>query len=121
MSHAGNPLNNHSMHSTTTDTQSAGQAPALAPATCSAPTSIEDAITQRLNQGLLVLASWCRSRAMLSHNERTTRTMLRRKVDELFDAADRAGWAYTAKKMGKQLPQHLVSDLPNVSDEPRRP
>lgn len=69
-------------------------------ATGSALLSVAEARQQRLNRGLLTLASWCKSRAMFHHNEKTTATMLRRKVDELFDAVDKAGWAAQAKLQG---------------------
>lgn len=71
---------------------------------------VGDARRERLNLGLLTLASWCRSRAMLPHNERTTATMLRKKMRELFAAVDKAGWAAASKAQGKNEPPHLVFD-----------
>jgi hypothetical protein len=47
---------------------------------------------ERLNQGLLTLSSWAASRAAGDHDEDTTLSMLKRKVAELHDAVDRAGW-----------------------------
>jgi hypothetical protein len=44
---------------------------------------IETARRNRLNQGLLVLASWCRSRAAGDHDIETTLTMLCKKADML--------------------------------------
>jgi hypothetical protein len=60
-------------------------------------TAIERARIERLNRGLLTLASWCRSRTMFPHDEMTTQTMLRKKVEELVNAVDRAGWAESNK------------------------
>jgi hypothetical protein len=57
--------------------------------------AVSAARLERLNQGLLALGSWCRSRAIMQANERTTMTVLRRKVDELTSAVDRAGWGAT--------------------------
>lgn len=46
----------------------------------------------RLNQGLLTLASWAQSRATGEHDEGTTLTMLARKVGDLNQAVQKAGW-----------------------------
>jgi hypothetical protein len=44
---------------------------------------IETARRNRLNQGLLALASWCRSRAAGDHDIETTLTMLKSKAGAL--------------------------------------
>jgi hypothetical protein len=45
--------------------------------------SIEAARRNRLNQGLMALASWCQSRATGDHDIETTLTMLHAKVKKL--------------------------------------
>jgi hypothetical protein len=52
---------------------------------------------ERLNQGLLTLSSWAAGRAAGDHDEDTTLSMLKRKVAELHDAVDRAGWLASTK------------------------
>lgn len=54
--------------------------------------AIQKARDLQTSKSLLVLADWCLRRAAGNHNERTTQTMLRRKVEELGEAVDRAGW-----------------------------
>jgi hypothetical protein len=45
--------------------------------------TIEAARRNRLNQGLMALASWCQSRAMGDHDIETTLKMLTTKVEKL--------------------------------------
>jgi|688.fasta_scaffold01478_38 hypothetical protein len=53
---------------------------------------------ERLNRGLLTLSSWASSRTIGNHDEDTTLSMLKRKITELCDAVDRAGWGACAKE-----------------------
>jgi hypothetical protein len=52
---------------------------------------IEAARRNRLNQGLLSLASWCQSRAAGNHEIDTTLTMLREKAEKLPWRVAKAG------------------------------
>jgi hypothetical protein len=52
---------------------------------------IEAARRNRLNQGLLSLASWCQSRAAGDHDIETTLTMLREKAEKLPWRVAKAG------------------------------
>jgi hypothetical protein len=52
---------------------------------------IEAARRNRLNQGLLSLASWCQSRAVGDHEIDTTLTMLREKAEKLPWRVAKAG------------------------------
>jgi len=52
---------------------------------------IEAARRNRLNQGLLALASWCQSRAVGDHNIETTLTMLCNKAEILPWRVAKAG------------------------------
>lgn len=56
-------------------------------------TAIAKARQNRLNQGLLTLSDWTSARAQKNHNEQTSLSILKRKVAELEDAVNRAGWA----------------------------
>lgn len=55
-------------------------------------TSISIARRERLEMGLLHLAQWAKRRADGDFNVETTTSILTRKVGELKDAVDRAGW-----------------------------
>jgi ATP-dependent protease HslVU (ClpYQ) peptidase subunit len=55
--------------------------------------SISDARRFRLKQSLLALANWAEARAGGNHNTETTMTMLERRLSEIRDQVDRAGWA----------------------------
>jgi len=65
---------------------------------------------ERLNRGLLTLASWARSRAMGDYDSETTLNMLDRKVVELRSAVDKAGWASVAAANAKA--QTAAGDSP---------
>ena len=65
--------------------------------------NIETARKERLNRGLLSLAAWCVARASGASNPETTMTMLKRKVEGLAVAVDRAGHAVAPlDEMAKQ-------------------
>jgi hypothetical protein len=53
--------------------------------------TIEAARRERLNQGLLSLASWCQSRAVGDHDIETTLTMLCKKAEILPWRVAKAG------------------------------
>jgi hypothetical protein len=53
--------------------------------------TIKAARRERLNQGLLALASWCQSRAVGDHDIETTLTMLREKAEKLPWRVAKAG------------------------------
>jgi len=65
---------------------------------------IDKAQRDRLNQGLLALASWCSSRAMASHDTDTTLTMLERKVNDLRHKMMKAGWAAINARYAESKP-----------------
>ena len=56
------------------------------------PQRIYAARRERLKSGLITLSEWCKRRAEGAHNEDTTMEMLRKKVESLKDAVNRAGW-----------------------------
>ncbi len=51
----------------------------------------------RLNEGLRTISEWCTKRAEGDYDESTTITMLLRKVNELPDQVDKAGWRALAE------------------------
>lgn len=55
--------------------------------------AIKEARIKRLNEGLLSLSEWCKTRAENPHDQLTTLTMLERKAAELRLKVNKAGWA----------------------------
>jgi len=53
--------------------------------------AITDARIKRLNEGLLSLSDWCKSRSENPHDQYTTLTMLEKKATELKHKVDKAG------------------------------
>lgn len=51
----------------------------------------------RLNEGLRTISEWCAKRAEGNYDDSTTITMLLRKVNELPDQVDKAGWRALAE------------------------
>ena len=55
-------------------------------------TAIYAARKAELNRRLLVLAEWAVKRANGDHDEDTTMTMLKKRILEIEDGVNRAGW-----------------------------
>lgn len=55
--------------------------------------AVNDARIKRLNEGLINLSGWCKSRSENPHDQYTTLTMLEKKATELKHKVDKAGWA----------------------------
>lgn len=66
LSHAGNPLNRHSMHTATSDIQTTRKVPALAPATCSLPVLSVKLLLEAddiIRRAIVMLDGWERAEA----------------------------------------------------------
>ena len=61
-------------------------------------TQINEARKLRLRQALKALANWAEARSDGNHNTETTLTMLERRVSEIKDQVDRAGWVASNSK-----------------------
>lgn len=53
---------------------------------------------EELNRRLLVLAEWAVKRATGDHDEATTMTMLKKRVLEIEDGVNRAGWRAASRE-----------------------
>ena len=59
--------------------------------------NIRIARMEELNRRLRVLSEWALNRTTGGHDTETTITMLRRRVEEIEDGVNRAGWRATTK------------------------
>jgi len=78
---------------------------------------IADEHRERLNNELRTLASWCGSRAMLSHDPETTLTMLEKKAAELRGKVMKAGWSAID---GHSLHNKYSPAIPTPTHQPNR-
>lgn len=65
--------------------------------------TIPEARKAELNRRLEVLAQWAVARAQGDHDEDTTLTMLKRRVEQIEDGVNRAGWRAAAENL-KPIP-----------------
>ncbi len=72
---------------------------------------------ERLNRGMLTLASWAQSRAMGEHDDETTLTMLERKTAELRSTVNKAGWDAVAAAHSPNMNTISEHTQPMPSDE----
>lgn len=73
---------------------------------------------ERLNRGLLTLASWAQIRATGEHDDETSLTMLERKTTELRAAVNKAGWDSVA---ASHSPNRCSTAIAGEDEKGKRP